>query len=257
MGSAWLLKLVLSRTGTPVSAPNSAIRPWNSGSTAADTLGPSGSVDVGDRLEAGPPLGSDRHVEDHEGQLGGSRNLEDLMEPLSEHARRERPVALALLYHRIDPVLIDGRPRIGDDAPVPERSRAQLRSPLHPAYDRPVRQRGGHPAAHLGDPVAPDRGRPGGDLGVDLRLVADGRAEEDRRQAPPGTDGLVRGDHRRPHRRASVMSCRMGEHVLEVATEQEHPVVRAIVRNATGDTQIALAGVRLPMRNDVACDPLQ
>src|SRR3712207_8185578 len=52
--------------------------------------------------------------------------------PFPVHRRRERPVPLALLDHRVDPLAVLRGAGVGQDAPVPQRPGPELGAPLHP-----------------------------------------------------------------------------------------------------------------------------
>ena len=108
---------------------------------AAHRLQARTAVDVRHRAERLPPfLPHLQHARHERKPILRRRQLEEVAGRFLEHRRRERPVAFALLDHRVDDVLVGRGPRVGDDAAVAERARAEFRAPLHPADDRAVRQ---------------------------------------------------------------------------------------------------------------------
>ena len=81
------------------------------------------------------PLRAHALGEQHEGRVFVA--LEDLASPLGEHDRRERPEGLPVLDPRVEHILHLGLARVGEDAAIAERARAELGAALKPADDLP------------------------------------------------------------------------------------------------------------------------
>src|SRR5205085_8600615 len=95
------------------------------------------AVHVRDRTEL-LPLGFSDFNDEHQewGLLNAVREIEIIASIFLENGGGEWAVALALLHHLVDAILVGGRARVGQNAAVAERARAELRAALHPADDR-------------------------------------------------------------------------------------------------------------------------
>ena len=89
-------------------------------------------------------LFADVDGQDHKRQFRPGWDIEPAVDVLEGHSGGERPEGFAHLDHGVDPVAHLGLPRIGQDAPMSERPRAELHRAAVPG-DHPsvADQRGG------------------------------------------------------------------------------------------------------------------
>ena len=88
-----------------------------------------------------PPFGPRLRDQDHVGAL--EITLEISGSVREQHGRRERPELLSPLDGPVDDLPDLGPPGIGEDAPVPQRARPELRAALEPGDDLAVREQAG------------------------------------------------------------------------------------------------------------------
>ena len=97
----------------------------------AHGLHPRGAVDMHDARDPVAPFRPHGFCDQHEGRI--LLALKDVVHPLGQHDRRERPECLPVLDAAVEDVLHFGPAGIGEQAAVAERARPEFGRPLEPA----------------------------------------------------------------------------------------------------------------------------
>jgi len=179
--------------------------------------------------------------------------VEVLTDPLFQHARRERPEALAVLDLQVHDRLHARRARVADDRAAAQGARTELHPPLAEADDVLSGQ-------HLRDPRRPvgvrqlDGGQVVGvQIGLDL-VAGEFGAEKGAlhavarfavlagRHLPRLAERVVPVGERRAEGATGVARGRLDEQAVEDAGAQQDAVGDAVERDAAGHAQVALAG---------------
>ena len=157
-----------------------------------------GSVGVHDGGDVRRALRADPHGQRHMPQVRATGQLEVPRPALRLDGGGERPEVLAELDRRVDPVAHLAGARIGEDAPVAERARAELEPSLRPAdHETAGQQSRGQDfgVTHLGAEMRLVRGH---------AVVVDVRAEKGQRWIAPGRCREIRAQQGRTDSRALV-----------------------------------------------------
>ena len=165
---------------------------------------------------------------------GRVRQVEELLRPLHQHRRSERPERLAKLDLGVDDVLHARVSRVGQDAPVAEGARSQLEPSLEPAdhlaglqvLDDPCHQPVVILVPGMRDVVGPDEGVHVADA---VLLTPVGVAHD---EVAGLTEDHVVPDQGRAHRAAAVAGRRLDEQFLERRLAQDATVGDAVERHA-------------------------